>query len=181
MNRVVLLCTALSLVAVAEPKPAAPVAPAAVGPEARKPKDEKKVKKEVADFIASADAANSQGIEAVAALHDFPVFMVTDDAAGLVESKLYARDEFIAMMKPMIESMPKDLKMTHKPTITVLSDALAVVVDEVTSVIGKTRSVTRNSALVVKVDNRWKWKSVVEAGWGGVNPSAMPAPAAPKP
>ena len=48
--------------------------------------------------------------------------MVTDDLKGVPEAKQYSREEYIAEMKPMFEGMPKDMKMTHKPTITVLSE-----------------------------------------------------------
>ena len=88
------------------------------------------------------------------------------------------------MMKPFFENMPKDSKMTHKPTITVLSDSLAnVVLDDFTMTIGKQKMSGRNAGLLVKRDGQWKWKVMVEAGWGGMKqPAAAPAPAkAPEP
>jgi len=74
------------------------------------------------------------------------------------------------MMKPAFEHMPKDMKMTHKPTVVVLSDSLVSVTDEVTTTMGKQKMTSRNAGLLVKRDGQWKWKAMVEAGWGGMQP-----------
>ena len=60
--------------------------------------------------------------------------------------------------------------MTHKPTITVLSDSLANVVDDFTMTMGKQKITGKNASLLVKRDGQWKWKSMVEAGYGGMEP-----------
>lgn len=151
-----------------------------MGPAARKVTNEKQTKKEITEFFKQLEAAEKKGdMEASMAAIDFPVFMLTDDLKGVPESKLYTREEYVAMMKPMYENMPKDMKMTHKPTIVVLSDSLASVTDDFTMTVGKQKVSGRNASLLVKVDGQWKWKSMVEAGWGGMSEgsggSAMPA------
>jgi hypothetical protein len=65
--------------------------------------------------------------------------------------------------------MPKDMKMTHKPTISVLSDSLVNVVDEFTMTTGKHTITGRNTSLLVKRDGQWKWKAMAEAGYGGMS------------
>jgi hypothetical protein len=144
-----------------------------MGPSSRKPTDEKKTKKEIDEMFKKAEEAHMKGdMEAMAALHDFPVFMATDDAKGAVETKSYSKEEFIAMMKPFFENMPKDTKTTHKSVVVVLSDSLANVTDDFTMTMGKTKMTGKNSGLLVKVDGNWKWKVMVEAGWGGMAPPA---------
>ncbi|HLL81040.1 MAG TPA: hypothetical protein VK420_00255 [Longimicrobium sp.] len=145
----------------------------AAGPWTRKPKDEKAVKKEIDAFFKEEEELMKKGdFDASIPRYDFPVFMATDDAKGTVETKLYSRDEFVAMMKPMMESMPKDMKMTHKPNVVVLSDVLASVTDDFTMTVGKEKLSGKNHALLVKVGGKWKWKTMTEAGWGGMSGSA---------
>jgi hypothetical protein len=155
-----------------------------MGPFVRKPTNEKATKKEVEAFFKEEEALAAKGdLEAVTARIDFPVYMVTDDVKGVPEASATSKEEYIAMMKPFYENMPKDMKTTHKPNITVLSDSLVVVVDDFTMTMGKTKMSGRNSSLLIKRDGQWKWKSMVEAGWGGMAPPASaPAPSpAPSP
>lgn len=139
-----------------------------MGAPSRKPTDEKKTKKEVEEFIKRAEMVEDKGDEAAKlSLFDFPIYMATDDMKGMTSGMPVSKDEYLAMMKPMEGSM-KDIKSTHKPTITVLSDSLVNVVDDFTMTQGKTKAVGRNASLLVKVGGEWKWKSMVEAGWGGM-------------
>ncbi|MFL5344692.1 MAG: nuclear transport factor 2 family protein [Hyalangium sp.] len=189
MKRTILVCTAAVVLAGSawaqgkDAKSAAtPAAPAQgnamqgmdmskMGPEARKPTNEKQTKKEIEDFFKKQEEAMQKGdMEAATAAVDFPIYMATDDMKGTPETKEYNREQYIAMMKPFHDSMPKDTKVTHKPTITVLSDSLANVTDEFTMTMGKQKMSGRNAGLLVKRDGQWKWKSMVEAGWGGMAP-----------
>lgn len=151
-----------------------------MGPWTRKAKNEAALKKEIADFLRLEDALMAKGdMEAMFARVHFPVFMATDNAQGAIEARTYSRDEYIAMMKPFFENAPKDMKTLHKPTITLLSDSLAVVVDEFTMVQGKMRFGGKNMSLLAKIDGQWKFKSMVEAGWGNTAPDASAKPNTP--
>jgi hypothetical protein len=142
-----------------------------MGPGARKPTNEAQTKKEIeATFKQMEEAEKSGNMDAMFSAIDFPVYMVTDDLKGVPETKQFNRDEYIAMMKPMMENMPKDMKMTHKRSIAVLSDSLANVVDDFTMTMGKQKVSGRNVMLLVKRDGQWKAKTMVEAGWGGMSP-----------
>jgi hypothetical protein len=142
-----------------------------MGPGARKPTNEKQTKKEVQAFFKQMEEiGKKQDFDAMIAMHDFPVYMVTDDLKGVPETKEFSREEYIVMMKPMQEGMPKDVKMTHKPTITVLSDSLVAVTDDFTMTQGKQKVTGRNASLLVKRDGQWKWKMMAEAGYGGMSP-----------
>jgi hypothetical protein len=183
MRRSILVCvTAVALAGSAwaqdkEQKPAAAPAqgPAMdmtkVGPMARKPTNESQTKKEVQDFFKKQDENHKKGdLEAILAAVDFPIFMATDDLKGVPMAKEYSREEYAAMMKPFYEHMPKDVKITHKSMITVLSDSLVNVTDDYTTTMGKQKITGRSAGLLVKHDGQWKWKSMVEAGWGGMSP-----------
>ncbi len=162
-------------------KPAEPVDQTTLGPPARKVTDEKKTKKELEAFFKTVDEADKAGnFDAAVATIDFPLFMATDDLKGVPQARAYSKDEYVAMMKPMMEGMPKDIVTTHKRSITLLSDSLANVVDDWTTTMGKVKTTGKNATLVVKVGADWKLKSMVEAGWGDIaDPAPTPADARP--
>jgi hypothetical protein len=181
MKRTILVCVtavALSGSAWAQDKAQQPTATAAqapamdltkMGPGARKPTNESQTKKEVTEFFKKQEELAKKGdFEAAMATYDFPVYMATDDLKGVPEAREVNREEYVAMMKPFYENMPKDLKVTHKPTITVLSDSLVMATDDFTMTQGKQKVTGKNASLLVKRDGQWKWKSMIEAGYGGM-------------
>lgn len=143
-----------------------------VGPWSRKVTNEKSIKKDVTEFYKQEDELMKKGdFDALFSRIDFPIYMVSDNAAGVTSSKEYSKEEYIAMMKPMWEQMPKDVKTTHKTNTTVLSDSIVLVVDDYSMKMGKEKFVGRNYGTLVKVAGAWKWKSMTEAGWGDVDAS----------
>ncbi len=153
-----------------------------MGPWTRKPINEAQIRREVTDFFKQEELLMKRGdFDAMAARIDFPVFMATDDAKGVPAAKLFEREEYVSMMKPFYEDWPKDAKVVHRPTITVLSDSLVSYVDDFTMTIGQQRLSGRSNGLIVKRDGQWKWKVMAEAGWGdlpqpGVGGSPEPEP-----
>lgn len=175
MNRTLIalaLAASLSTPAFAQ-DPAADMAK--MGPWSRKPTNEKQTKKEIAEFFKTEEELAKKGDFAGAqARVDFPVFMLTDDSKGAPEAAAWSKEQWTEMMKPFWENMPKDMKVTHKHTITVLSDSLVNVTDDFTMTMGKQKLSGRNQAVLIKKDGAWKWKVMTEAGWGGMG-SAPPA------
>jgi hypothetical protein len=139
-----------------------------MGPNTRKPTNESKTKKEIADFFKQEDELMKAGdFTGALARMDFPIYMATDDSKGMPLAKTYTKEEYTAEMKPFWENMPKDMKTTHNPTVTVLSDSLVNVVDTFkTTQGGKQVMAGKNMSLLVKKDGQWKWKVMAEAGWG---------------
>jgi hypothetical protein len=163
----------------AEDKPAAPAAaaPAAgapdmskMGPMSRPVKKEDK--KGVDELYKAMDEHMKKGdAEAAADLVDFPVIMLSDDSTGAAKYFSATRDQWVAMMKPFVTNMPKDLKMTHfKHSATFLSDTLAVVVEENGMSMGKTKGKWKSASIVTLKDGKWKFKEMAEAGWGDMPP-----------
>ncbi|MGA9521800.1 MAG: nuclear transport factor 2 family protein [Myxococcaceae bacterium] len=137
------------------------------GPWTRRPTDEKKTKKEISDFLKQEDALMKKGdFDALVSRIDFPIFMATDDSQGVPRAKEYSREEYVTMMRPMMQNMPQDMKVQHKHTVTVLSDSLANVTDDYTMTMGKQKLRGRSSSLLVRRDGQWKWKTTAEPGWG---------------
>lgn len=161
---------AIALAALLALPAAAAEAPAAQDPMAVwKPptvKNEAKDRKEIQAVLREMETAGMKGdLDAVVALVDFPVLMVTDDSKGRALAESWDREKWIEVMKPFYKPMP-DMKVKHQPTIFLLSDSLATVGDVATMTMGKKKITTRNSLLLVRVDGRWRVKSMVEGGWG---------------
>jgi hypothetical protein len=141
-----------------------------MGPWTRKSKNEKQVKKEVMDFFKQAEElAKKADFEGALARVDFPVFMITDDANGTPETDAWTKEKYTAQMKPFWDNMPKDMKVTHKQNIVVLSDSLVSYTDDFTMTMGKQKMSGRSAGILIKRDGQWKWKTMAEAGWGGLS------------
>ena len=149
-----------------------------MGPWSRKT-NEAAVKKEIAAFFKEMDELEKKNDMAGVLAHiDFPVYMMTDDSKGVPKAGEWTKEMYEAVMKPMMENMPKDMKVTHKPTVTVLSDSLVNVVDDSTTTMGKQKMSARSLGVLVKRDGKWRWKVMGEAGWGDMPmPSASTPPA----
>jgi len=132
-------------------------------------------------YKASEEAWQKGDLAAAEALHDFPLYMMTDNAAGVVSSGNYSKEEWNQMMKPALENMPKDVKMksTHKPTFVTDSIAFVEETHTMTPPKGKPETWTSASIVILK-DGKWMFKTAVEGGWGDMmgEKKAEAAPAA---
>jgi hypothetical protein len=158
------------------PPAAAPAAPAGpdmskMGPWSRKPANDAALKKEITDFLKQEDELMKKGdFDASVARIDFPVMMATDDSKGVTKVQEWSKDKYVGEMKKFWETMPKDMKVNHKQTITVLSDAMASVTDDYTMMMGKQKLAGRSLMMLVKKDGQWKFKMFAEPGWGDEPP-----------
>jgi hypothetical protein len=138
-----------------------------MGPWTRKPTNESKTRKEIEAFIKEEDALmKRRDFEASLARVDFPLFMATDNSKGVPKAETFDRQQYADMMRPMMEQTPADTQVNHNLDITVLSDSLVSVTDNYTLTMGGKKYNGRNTALLVKRDGNWKWKAMVEPGWG---------------
>jgi hypothetical protein len=133
----------------------------------RKITNEKESKKEIEAAVKEMQqVCQKADLDAAAALVDFPVFMVTDNAKGNGVAELWDREKWVKVMEPMFKQPMPDMKPKHKTDIFVISDALASVDDEVTMTMGGKKTTMRNSTLLVRRDGKWLIKSQTEGGWG---------------
>jgi hypothetical protein len=143
------------------------------GPMTRVPEKEKADKKQLDQFfIAWGNAWKSGDVSAGAAMVDFPVLMLTDDTAGKFSSASVGQDQWVRMMKPMLEKHQEHLakrghegeKWSHKTTCYMLSDDLASCEGETS--VGKVQGTLRSEMLMTRASSGWMVKSMVQAGWG---------------
>src|SRR6266545_5095761 len=126
-----------------------------------------KDKQEIQTLLHGMDAASRTGdLDAAVALVDFPVMMMTDDSKGEAKGEPWSREQWTQVMKPFYDKPMKDVKITHKPTIFLLSDSLASVDDVCTMTMGGKTMTTRNSMFVIRKDGKWFVKAMAEGGWG---------------
>jgi hypothetical protein len=122
-------------------------------------------------FKTMMEACKSGDVDAAAENVDFPVIMLSDDSSGAAKSFPATREQWLAIMRPMMTNMPKDMKMTHKHDVTFLSDTLAVAIEENGISTGATKGKWKSMSVLTLKDGKWKFKEMAEAGWGD-----MPAP-----
>ncbi len=152
-----------------------------MGPWAKPVTNEKQTQKDIDVWFKAWMAAEAKGdVDALAGMLDFPVLMMSDTIAGEFRWTPIQKDAWTAMMKPFMDpAMQKDMKMTgHKKTCYVLSDDLASCESQVKLTMGKMKSTLKNHRIMARVGGQWKGKSMMEAGWGDIDPNeAAPPPA----
>jgi hypothetical protein len=176
MNTLVRCCSVTVLIALVAPALADEPQPAQGDPMAAwkppKVQAEAKDKKEIMALFGRMDAAGKKGdLDAAAALVDFPVLMVTDDSKGEAQTAEWSRAQWTEVMKPFY-SKPMEGKVTHKPTIFVVTDSLAVATDAWTMTAGRKTTSGKSSTLFVRKGGEWRIRAMMEGGWGD-----MPMPA----
>ncbi len=161
----------------ADAKPADGAAPMGWKPKKVTKKDTKGID---ALYKASEDAWMKGDLAAAEALHDFPVFMLTDNSAGVVSGGQWDKEMWNQAMKPALENMPKDVKMQTKTKPTFVSDSIAFVEEThtMTPKGGKAETWTSASMVILK-DGKWMFKAGAEGGWGDMPMPEKKAEAAP--
>lgn len=167
------LVPALSLAA--EEKPATPTEDPMAGWVSPKVTNEARDKQEIqAVFKAMETAATTGDLDAAVALVDFPVMMITDDSRGEAMGEPWTRERWTAVMKPFYGNPPTEMKVTHEPSIFLLSDSLASVDDVATMTSGGKTITSRNSMFLIRRDGKWRVKMMAEGGWGDMMAASRP-------
>jgi hypothetical protein len=161
--------------------PKAPPSWESLGPARRKPTaaKEKDAKAGVDALYADLKKALEKGdAAAYAALCDFPLLLVSDDAAGQATLTSLDKDAFLKLMTPAMQPLG-DAVVTSKHTLKLLSDALGTVDEDVSVKVGKLSARWKNTATVAKGPSGWRFKGMTEAGWGELLSGAAPGPVVP--
>jgi uncharacterized protein (TIGR02246 family) len=134
-----------------------------------KVKAEAKDKEEIHALLHAMEAAGKNGdLDAAAGLVDFPVTMITDDSKGEAKGETWDRERWTEVMRPFYAKPMKDLKVTHKPNVFLLSDSLASVNDVATMTHGGKTVTARSSMTLIRREGKWRVKTMAEGGWGDV-------------
>lgn len=170
MKNVALACCLFAVTAFAQGAAAAADAPAAG---VFKPRKVTKGgdKKGIEELYKACDDAMKKGdVEGMAARIDFPVMMMTDNAAGVASTAMWEKQAWIDTMKKANADMPKDMKMTKKTKITFISDSLAMIEETNDMTMGKVKDKWTSAAIVNLKDGKWVFKGMMEGGWGDMMP-----------
>jgi hypothetical protein len=145
-------------------------------------KNEKKDRQEIEAHLKKMEAASMKGdLDAAAALIDFPVLMVTDDARGEGSGEPWTREQWLQVMKPFYaKPMPPGSMTQGKRTIVLLTDSLALVGSGWTMTMGSKKVSGTSGLILVRKGGQWKAKAMAEGGWGDT-PMAAAAPGEPAP
>jgi hypothetical protein len=117
-------------------------------------------------FKTMEDAEKAGNLEAAAAMVDFPVLMVTDNSRGQAMSDVWTKEKWTQVMAPFYQHPNPDMKVTHKPSVFLITDSLASVQDEWTMTMKGKKLSARDATLLVRKDGKWLIKSMTEGGWG---------------
>ncbi len=172
MKTLALACCLFAVTAVAQ----GAAAPAAAAPAAAgfKPRHVTKGgdKKGVEELYKTCDEAMKKGdVEAMSARVDFPVMMMTDNAAGVPTTAMWEKQAWMDSMKKSFADMPKDMKMAKKTKATFISDSLALVEETNEMTMGKAKDKWTSASIVELKDGKWMFKGMIEGGWGDVMPA----------
>jgi hypothetical protein len=145
-------------------------------------KNEKKDRQEIEALLKRMETCGNKGdLDAAAALIDFPVLMVTDDAKGEGSGEAWSREQWTQVMKPFYaKPMPPGSHTPGKRTIVILTDSLALVGSGWTMTMGPKKVSGTSGMVLVRKGGEWKAKAMVEGGWGDMPmPGTAPGEAAP--
>ncbi|MBK9516335.1 MAG: nuclear transport factor 2 family protein [Anaeromyxobacter sp.] len=142
-------------------------------------KQEKKDRKEIEALLKKMETCSTKGaLDDAAALIDFPVLMVTDDAKGEGTGEPWSREQWVQMMKPFYEKpMPPGSMVPGKRTIVLLTDSLALVGAGWTMAAGPKKVSGTSGMVLLRKGGEWRVKAMVEGGWGGTPMPGEPATA----
>ena len=118
-------------------------------------------------FTAAENAWRQRDVQALTTLYDFPIYVGTDDSAGVYQGGEWDAEQFRAAMTAMMNIDPGNVSRRDTRTPHFLSDSIAMVVVETSLTVGAREQAPYTSAvLVIKKGNEWRFKSGVEAGHG---------------
>jgi hypothetical protein len=185
MKKLALVGCLVSAFAFAADKPAAPPADAKMGGmmEGWTPrKVTKEDKKAVTDALEAMHTKMMSGasIDEMAAMNDFPIFMMTDDKDGNVMATMMDQAAWKKMMEPGMKSgsekeMHDQMAKMPKPKMDVsfLTDNMALVTAKMMMPMGKEKMEVRNAHIMILKDGKWMVKGMIEGGWGDMAKKQM--------
>lgn len=106
-------------------------------------------------------------LDAMADMAIFPLIVITDDSEGNAVSQEWDRQAFKQALDLEAQGVdPATITITNKRTPFFLNENLAIVItDAVTTVAGESQP-SRYADIMFKKDGEWKYKSMIQSGWG---------------
>jgi ketosteroid isomerase-like protein len=105
--------------------------------------------------------------EAMADMALFPLIVMTNDSAGDCVTQEWDRETFVqAMAMNMEGSDPAAMDFVNEREPVFLNSDLAVVVTSSTVTMNGQEQHMRYVDIMAKQDGQWRFKSMIQAGWG---------------
>ncbi|GAB7037387.1 MULTISPECIES: nuclear transport factor 2 family protein [Catenuloplanes] len=118
------------------------------------------------DWFARYDShARDNDIEAMADMALFPLMVMTDDSAGECVGQVWDRATFVAAMS-MAGAGSATVDFDNRRSPVFLDADLAVVTTDSTMTIDGEISRTRYVDVMAKEHGEWRFKSMIQPGWG---------------
>jgi hypothetical protein len=133
--------------------------------------------KSLMDWFAAYDAsAEKNDVEAMSDKALFPITVITNDSHGNCITQEWDRTTFVQSMgMAMAGTNPAEIKMENHREPVFLNKDLAVVITNSTVTIGDQVQHLRYADVIVKMNGEWKFKSMIQAGWGDMLKQYMDA------
>jgi hypothetical protein len=122
------------------------------------------------EWFARYDAYVRNGdTQAMAEAALFPITVITNDSAGNCVSQEWDHETFVQAMSTTAEGTDlSDAEIANRREPVFLDRDLAVVVTDSTVTAGGRAQHMRYVDIMVKQDGGWRFKSMIQAGWGGM-------------
>lgn len=106
----------------------------------------------------------SHDVGALVTQAHFPITVITDDSQGECVTQHWDEDAFRASLENNESNPSTTIENSRQPIF--LNQNLAVVVTESTVTTGDNVQRMRYADVLVKKNGEWKFKSMIQAGWG---------------
>jgi hypothetical protein len=113
--------------------------------------------------------------------YSFPVFMLTDDSAGVAMTNMATAEQWKKMMEPMFKGMAENKEMQAqmakmpkpKTDVFYLTDTMVLTTSKMMMPMGKEKMEARNAMILINDGGTWKVKGQMEGGWGDMAKKQM--------
>jgi hypothetical protein len=106
-------------------------------------------------------------LDSMAEMAIFPLIVMTDDSEGNAITQEWDRQAFKQALDLEAQGVdPATIAITNKRTPFFLNENVAIVItDAITTVAGESQP-SRYADIMFKKDGEWKYKSMIQSGWG---------------
>jgi hypothetical protein len=105
--------------------------------------------------------------DAMADMALFPIIVMTNDSAGDCVTQEWDRETFVQAMAMNTDGAdPSDMELKNEREPVFLNSDLAIVVTNATVTTNGEQQHMRYVDIMAKKDGQWRFKSMIQAGWG---------------
>lgn len=119
------------------------------------------------DWFARYDAhVQRNETDAMADMALFPIIVMTNDSAGDCVTQEWDRETFVQAMAMNTADADQEMELKNEREPVFLNSDLAIVVTNSTVTMDGEQQHMRYVDIMAKKDGQWRFKSMIQAGWG---------------